>query len=492
MYKSTSLIFILLFFISTTVKSQESLSTFSTEQLQEDYDLLVSALKEGHPGLYWYKSYAEFEAVFSENRAAIQNNMNSYEFYRLVSKVVTADMEGHSQVFPSEEISNYIRNESNYIPVAVKTVGETIYVVNNIDEHQTQGFIITAINNQPIETVVNGIFDHISRNSDGFTTTGKYKSLNSFGFTALYMSYLNDFDATSVELTLLDPKTKKTQTLTVDLVKRAGLVAIAKALPKVRLDHSRDLFHLEIIDSLNTAVMYLNDFSYYSFEEENKDFEQLIDSSFQALNKQKIEHLVMDVRNNRGGNEGAEDFVFSYLTAKPYTKYDYVEANAFTYSFLDHTEFKDDKAPLESMLEDEHELNSDGRILRKADVLPTHLPQEDVYNGNLYVLCSGLSYSGGSEFVGIAKTHSDAVIIGEETGGGFYGQTSGSFVYLVLPNTGIEIRLPLLKFHTNFYSEEIPFGRGVLPDYEVQQTFDDYLNKVDTELNFVFELIQKQ
>ncbi|WP_313361328.1 S41 family peptidase [Empedobacter sp.] len=144
------------------------------------------------------------------------------------------------------------------------------------------------------------------------------------------------------------------------------------------------------------------------------------------------------------------------------------------------------------MLKEEHELTKDGRILRKKDVLPTVKPQKNTFKGNIYILCSGKTYSGGSEFVSIAKSYSNAIIIGEETGGGFYGQTSGSYVQLLLPNSQLKVRIPLLKFYTTFTSDKIPFGRGVIPDYEVEPTFEEYINGTDSELEFALKHINKK
>jgi len=135
-------------------------------------------------------------------------------------------------------------------------------------------------------------------------------------------------------------------------------------------------------------------------------------------------------------------------------------------------------------------LNTDGRILRKSSVLPTEKPKSEIYRGKLYILTSGRTFSGGSEFASIAKDQSDAKFIGQETGGGFYGQTSGSYVHQFLPNTDIHIRIPLLKFVTTFTSHDIPLGRGVIPDYKVEQTFDEYNSGIDAQLEYTFNLIR--
>jgi len=52
--------------------------------------------------------------------------------------------------------------------------------------------------------------------------------------------------------------------------------------------------------------------------------------------------------------------------------------------------------------------------------------------------------------------------------------------------------VPLLKFYTTFTSDKIPFGRGVIPDYEVEPTFEEYTHGTDSEIEFALKLINKK
>jgi hypothetical protein len=82
-----------------------------------------------------------------------------------------------------------------------------------------------------------------------------------------------------------------------------------------------------------------------------------------------------------------------------------------------------------------------------------------------------------------------ATFVGEETGGGYYGNTSGFEIRLTLPNSTLWIRIPLLKFVVEV-GGDIPFGRGVMPDHEIQPTIDEYLNGVDAEINYNLKVIR--
>jgi hypothetical protein len=40
--------------------------------------------------------------------------------------------------------------------------------------------------------------------------------------------------------------------------------------------------------------------------------------------------------------------------------------------------------------------------------------------------------------------------------------------------------------------ENQKYDRGIIPDYEVTQSFDDFMTNTDTQMNFTIELIRKK
>lgn len=43
-----------------------------------------------------------------------------------------------------------------------------------------------------------------------------------------------------------------------------------------------------------------------------------------------------------------------------------------------------------------------------------------------------------------------------------------------------------------FFKLFYTYNRGIIPDHYVPQTFDDFLNNTDNQLNYTFELIKKK
>lgn len=102
-------------------------------------------------------------------------------------------------------------------------------------------------------------------------------------------------------------------------------------------------------------------------------------------------------------------------------------------------------------------------------------------------MINGRSFSTTAEFCSIAKSNKRGLFIGEETGGGYYGNNSGSSTIITLPNSGIKIFIPTTKYIMAVNKTEFP-DRGIFPDYEIIPAMDDILNNNDVQLNFAFKL----
>jgi C-terminal processing protease CtpA/Prc len=115
--------------------------------------------------------------------------------------------------------------------------------------------------------------------------------------------------------------------------------------------------------------------------------------------------------------------------------------------------------------------------------------KKDWFAGNIYILMSGRTHSVAGFFVALMSHHTNAVMVGEEAGGGFYVATGGNHKLIVLENTQLRVLIPTMRFFTNVSGQ--PEGRGTLPDHEVTQTYEDFMTDTDTEIEFVLELIKK-
>lgn len=113
-----------------------------------------------------------------------------------------------------------------------------------------------------------------------------------------------------------------------------------------------------------------------------------------------------------------------------------------------------------------------------------------MFNGKLYVLMNGITFSSAADLAADIHKTRDAVFIGEESGGAYDGPTGGDNIVIQLPNSKIMVRISP-NIQTGYMHKEHPKGRGVLPTYEVNYTIKDVVEKKDLELELTKELIRK-
>lgn len=87
----------------------------------------------------------------------------------------------------------------------------------------------------------------------------------------------------------------------------------------------------------------------------------------------------------------------------------------------------------------------------------------------------------------------NTITIGEETIGGYYGHNG---------HTPMEYKLPKSKIVTRFsivnLEQDVPqksnqiYNRGLLPDLEVTQSFEDFIKNIDTQMNYTLELLKAE
>ncbi|WP_316762198.1 S41 family peptidase [Pedobacter aquatilis] len=466
---------------------RKKLKQFNKMQLQEDFDILKNAYIETKVGL-WYNSYAEFDSISGSLRNKITDRMTAWDFYKILAPLTTYTKEGHSAIATADETNDFFVQYGTYFPFFVKIIDKKVYVLNDYQKLKTRGMIISKINGRAMGDILD-TFTQIEP-ADGYNFTSKYKWIEP-AFSKYLLRFYGLSKHYNVEFENPSDKAKSMQTI--------------KALTFKNFNQLRKGFNIANPDYYgftkpvaftingpeNYAVLTINTFGAGEYVGRKEGFKKYLDSVFLEINDKKIGNLVIDIRKNEGGNQGMEDILLSYLITKPYHKYESVEVPSFKYSFLEYTDYNNEDDILKKELSYYFQLHNSGRFINKPDRYQGMLPSNIHFAGKLFVMISGLTFSGGSEFAALAKNYTAAKFVGEETGGGYYGNTSGSFLKFSLPNTQITGRIPLFKFLLNTHNDTIPFGRGVIPDVTFTDSIDDILNHRDTLLDITRSLIRK-
>ncbi|PWB27369.1 S41 family peptidase [Flavobacterium sp. HTF] len=469
-------------------KVSKNLKKIPVKDLLADFNLLQNAYYETRVGL-WYNSRTQFDSICNLQKNKITAPMNALKFYRILAPVVAFTKEGHSNIKISDETIAYLKQSGTYLPFGVKILDKKVFIINDLPGFKLKGLILSKINGETIDSIMEKML--AIEPADGFNLTSKYRWIEG-SFSKYYARYFPQSKVFKLELT--DPKTGEKITyenLPAYNSKDFGNLnaEIIKSIPNYRYKKASG-FSIDL--SASTAVITVNTFNLGSYTNKRKGFQTFLEKVFDTISDKKIKNLIIDIRKNEGGEQGMEDQFLSFLINQEYKKYKYVEIPGFTYSFLEFTNYHNQKENLIKELKEDFYLANDGRYLNIEGHYTGQKPNSRNFKGNIYFLISGLTFSGGSEFAALAKNNTNTKFIGEETGGGYYGNSSGSFLSFTLPNSKITGRIPLCKFVVEPKKDiAIPFGRGVLPDFEIQTSIEDYLSGFDTEMEFVKKLIEK-
>ncbi len=458
---------------------------FTVAQLKEDLAILRSSLEEGHGGLYRYSSVAAMDSVFDRAEESIVAPLTDLEFFRLLAPVVAAANDGHTGLIGSSELESYIREQPILLPFKLAFIAGTAYLHRNYsdDSDIQMGGELLGINGVSMDEVVRTMFASLP--SDGRVETSKYRRLEStMTFGDLYSRLFGI--TTQFELTYRLPDNGSVQSidvagLTVDEVTRrfesryADVASAEQNRPPVEFAY-RD----------GVPVLTVRTFGGRTISNAGIDYPAFLQRTFEEIAERGASSLIIDVRNNGGGSDEYGKLLAAYLLDDTFEYYRYLEVNSDSFAFLEHTGMSNSNLPRQRF-----QANERGRydFVGHPNLGPQQ-PLEPTFAGDVYILINGASFSATGEFTSVVHHHQRATFIGEEGGAGYYGNTSGLMVALELPNTGLRVRIPLMRY-TMAVSGYEPYDRGLIPDHHVEPTIDDVLAGTDVVMQYALELIQR-
>jgi C-terminal processing protease CtpA/Prc len=109
------------------------------------------------------------------------------------------------------------------------------------------------------------------------------------------------------------------------------------------------------------------------------------------------------------------------------------------------------------------------------------------FGGRVVVLMNGGSFSTTCEFLATLHNHGGAVFVGEETAGGYYGDTSGAEASLALPHSKLILPVHLVGYYLAI-GGATQAAHGIRPDYPVEYSIEDILAGRDRAMEVALRL----
>lgn len=471
------------------VKNYRPDKKIPADLLQKDFRTMQSILEAKHPSLYWYCSKDSMDYYFAHGYAAIKDSMTEQQFiWQVLTPVIDKIRCGHTSVGSSKGYRYWAYGKQlPSFPLHLKLWGDSMAVSGNLNRKDTlfkRGTIVTAINGQSTRDLVNTIFNHLPQ--DGYADNINYIRLSSnfpyyhrniYGLQKNYtVDYLDATGATHTAILPLWMPPVDTGSKPVSPVKRPAPPPIPK---EKRLEKFRKL-HID--SSGKYAILTLNTFSHGKLR-------NFFKQSFKELKQKNIQNLILDVRSNGGGKVILSTLLTKYLSHSrfkvldsayaiargvgPYSKY--IKGGFFNSieMLVISRRHKDGKYHL-------------GHLERKY-----YKPKRrNHYNGKLYVLINGPSFSATTLVANTLKGQNNVVIAGEEAGGGWHGNSGIMIPDIKLPHSKVTVRLPL--FRVVQYNHVPKNGMGVPPDWYIGTSLPALIRGTDYKMQTLVQQILKE
>lgn len=460
---------LLMLFLSADLKGQ----SLSPDEMRSDLQVFRKALEAKHPEMYRYTSKDEFSDLFARTLDLLDSPMSLREFYVTMSPLVAALRCGHTKwLIPGKDMY-YPFFETDLFPLDLYFHEDKAFVIGSFNgETVPSGGELISLNGESPGRVRDRLFTYLSF-GDGYSQGGKYYQLNNF-FPGIYSTVYGAMPAYDVEI-------KSGGVVSRFSLKGTGLEEIKAYQKKGKAEEGP--FRFEMLDS-TTARLDIDRFFAYPGEE---NYHRFIRNAFREIGSKGITDLIIDLRGNEGGNENWGIELYRYIARQPFRYYDRI-----TVRKKEKTDIKF-RLPLKYRAASIFNIDSDGSgEFTLSRGLRTNKPFKNSYSGKTWLLLDGQSFSVATEFAAKAKSDERCTVVGSETSGGYSLNSSGFFTIVNLPNSGIELGIPLLGFHTAVVNKNNPPDRGVLPDHPVQLSHELAHDSKDHVLAYVLDLISRE
>lgn len=472
---------------STSKKALRPDRKYPPEQLQKDFTLFRNILEESHPSLYWFTPKDSMDYYFEWAYSQLKDSMNERDFRMLLTYVTVKIRCGHTSVRPSKKYSRYLDTARlKMFPLTLKVWDDTMVVTSNLNRRDSvlrRGTIITAIEGRSSRELIDTLLQYVT--GDGYAITGRYQSLSNRGnFATLYRNVFGLPDTVQVEYLDSIGAPGHTFLKAYDPRDTAGRLRLNVKEPTRRVIRQRELVanrNIQIDPSLSSAYMTINTFS------RGNKLKSFFKKAFREIHRLNLQHLVIDVRANGGGDAGISTTLTQFLINKKFKIADSLYAVKRSSKYRGYIKWQ---RVYWLMTRFVTKKRSDGNYHFGYFERHYFKPRKKYhFDGNIYLLTGGNSFSATTLVLKALQGQSNVKIIGEETGGGAYGNTAWMIPDVVLPKTGVRFRLP--KFRLVMDKELVSQGRGVFPDIEVRATPEFILRGIDPKIEVVKEIIKK-
>jgi len=446
----------------TTAKERQ----FTKNELVADVKYLVSTISDVHPDMYHAISKKDYGRLTAKVISRLHDGMTERQAWQVIAPLIGSLNEGHSNLnYPEDLVRNLKNGSPLLIPVIVREFDGKHLIVRadgSAENLLLAGDKIISINGITALQLV----DSLSTGSGGLLLWRANDVCRNF---AVY-TYMYNISAPYHITYLRGDKTDSVTLKAVSFTDYAGNIkARAAKLPAAPKNPAWSF------SRPNNGSAYL---AVNSLTGKPDAFKYFLDSVFTNLKQNSVNKLIIDLRQNGGGNSALGELLLGYITDKSFRMAGGVKWKISS-QYKEQLRQHNDSPGLKNMAY--YMDGKNGDILSNTGDKPQKPAVNNLlFKGKVLVMIGPKTFSSANMLANTIQDYKLATLIG--TPSGEPANDYGELISVKLPNTGFTFTTSTKQFiRANGDAKD---QHTVLPDYVV---YDDPRTAVDEVLEYAIK-----
>ncbi|MFK8102097.1 MAG: S41 family peptidase [Saprospiraceae bacterium] len=405
---------------------------FPKQAYQADLQQLAQLLRDQHPQPFAHQTAAEFETLVNQQMQQLTDTTQIGSFVWQCRALIASIGCGHTNIFrPQQTLGLPIELQ---FPIFLQFINQQAFLTeaSELLPQIPRGTEILSINGIDPANLQKKIYRHLS--SDGYN-----KSAYAYRLNAEYHKYL-PYQFNFPRSYTFEFRTDSTTTQKVMIP--AGLRPKAQ---QKKEQECQDQLCFKVDTTKRVAILKIRSFAFYG--DKLPYFKGFLDESFATIADQNITKLLLDFRDNGGGDPYCAVHLLQYLADHPFR---YFEKNTFGYPDLQE----------------------------EISVFSNR------YQGKTWILINGGGFSTTGHISALLKHHNWGDFVGQATAASYRCNDNSTQIHL--NKTGLRLYLPTLSFGVAV--DPTPIIQGIVPDSPIIPSLAKILSGEDYMLK---EALQK-